>query len=325
MLVFLIAGVLYSADRSQDFLFYETEETAERMTGESDTTPEAAGEAGGGVAAISGSGQEPVGMDGDTASRKKDGSGNGQKPEDGVVSGTGERSDTVVREAGAGQIGAGQMASGGGDADPAVTGQPLMLHVHVCGAVKQTGVYLLAQDAIVEDAIKAAGGVTEDGAGDYLNLADALFDGEKIYVPFLKDLEHPYGVDPVTGKADSPDGMGTGAAGGSNSGQSGIKSTGGSAGSVTGKQDAGDDGSSDFTGNPGRDGASDSAGASGKVNINTAGKEQLMTLPGIGETRGEAIISYREEHGGFSSIEDIMKVSGIKEGAFSKIKDSITV
>ncbi len=63
----------------------------------------------------------------------------------------------------------------------------------------------------------------------------------------------------------------------------------------------------------------------GKVNLNTAGREQLMTLTGIGESRADDIIRYREEHGPFERIEDIMNVSGIKDGAFQKIKDSITV
>lgn len=62
-----------------------------------------------------------------------------------------------------------------------------------------------------------------------------------------------------------------------------------------------------------------------KVNINTATKEQLMVLKGIGESRAEDIIRYREEHGVFEKVEDIMKVSGIKEAAFLKIKDDITV
>ncbi len=64
---------------------------------------------------------------------------------------------------------------------------------------------------------------------------------------------------------------------------------------------------------------------SGKVNINTADKELLCTLPGIGNTRAESIIAYRENHGGFSHIEDIMKVSGIKENSFQKIKEYIVV
>ena len=50
-----------------------------------------------------------------------------------------------------------------------------------------------------------------------------------------------------------------------------------------------------------------------------------MTLPGIGEAKADSIIAYREKNGGFSSIEDIKKIEGIKEGVFSKIKDSIAV
>jgi competence protein ComEA len=50
-----------------------------------------------------------------------------------------------------------------------------------------------------------------------------------------------------------------------------------------------------------------------------------MTLPGIGEAKADAMISYRQEHGSFSSIEEIQNISGIKNAVFSKIKDRITV
>lgn len=63
----------------------------------------------------------------------------------------------------------------------------------------------------------------------------------------------------------------------------------------------------------------------GKVNINTADESGLTTLSGIGDTRAKAIIAYREENGPFATIEDIMNVSGIKEGTFEKIKDDIVV
>ena len=62
-----------------------------------------------------------------------------------------------------------------------------------------------------------------------------------------------------------------------------------------------------------------------KVNINTAGLEELMTLKGVGESRARAIIEYREQQGSFETPEDIMNISGIKEGVFSKIKDQIAV
>ena len=63
----------------------------------------------------------------------------------------------------------------------------------------------------------------------------------------------------------------------------------------------------------------------GKVNINTAGKDELMTLTGIGEAKAESILKYREENGKFESIEELMQIGGIKEGVFGKIKDDITV
>lgn len=63
----------------------------------------------------------------------------------------------------------------------------------------------------------------------------------------------------------------------------------------------------------------------GKVNLNTAGKEELMTLPGIGEAKAESIIRYREAHGHFQKPEDLMKIEGIKSGVFNKIKEQITV
>lgn len=62
-----------------------------------------------------------------------------------------------------------------------------------------------------------------------------------------------------------------------------------------------------------------------KVNINTASAQELTSLPGIGDSRALDIISYRTENGGFKSIEDIMKVSGIKTALFNRIKDKITV
>lgn len=60
------------------------------------------------------------------------------------------------------------------------------------------------------------------------------------------------------------------------------------------------------------------------VNINTATVAELTTVSGIGESRALAIIAYREKNGNFSSIEEIKKVDGIKDGLFSKIKDKIT-
>lgn len=61
------------------------------------------------------------------------------------------------------------------------------------------------------------------------------------------------------------------------------------------------------------------------VNINTAGKEELMTLPGIGESKAEAIISYREEHGDFKDIQELTNIAGIKTSVYEKIKELVRI
>lgn len=62
-----------------------------------------------------------------------------------------------------------------------------------------------------------------------------------------------------------------------------------------------------------------------KVNLNTAELSQLMTLPGIGESRARDILAYRSQHGSFQTIEEIMNINGIKSAVFDKIKDKIVV
>ena len=61
------------------------------------------------------------------------------------------------------------------------------------------------------------------------------------------------------------------------------------------------------------------------ININTAGEQALCTLPGIGSSKAQAIIRYREEHGSFKDIKEIMNVNGIGENLFAQIKDLICV
>lgn len=63
----------------------------------------------------------------------------------------------------------------------------------------------------------------------------------------------------------------------------------------------------------------------GKVNLNTASREELMTLTGIGEVKADSIIRYRETKGGFHSVEELKEVEGIKDGVFQKVKDQIKI
>ncbi len=198
--------------------------------------------------------------------------------------------------------GAGSMSGSGGEQEEIPS-----CYVHICGEVVRPGVYELPAGSRIFEAVEMAGGFTEAAAASYLNLAQEIADGMKIVVPSEAELEADGGI------------FAGGAAGGG--GQAG-----GPAGSSAGDPEGGLAGV--YTGGygvfPGGDSAP-SAAEDGRVNINTAGKEELMTLKGIGEARAEDIIRYREENGPFGTIEDIMKVSGIKEAAFNKIKDDITV
>ncbi|MDD3404104.1 MAG: helix-hairpin-helix domain-containing protein [Hespellia sp.] len=148
--------------------------------------------------------------------------------------------------------------------------------VYVCGAVNQPGVYTFEEGVRVYEVLERAGGLTDAAAGTYLNQAQAVADGEQIYVPTQEEVD--------TGKAAGPEN--------------------GNSQQISGAQ-----------GNAGSD----------KININTASREELMTLTGIGEAKAGSIITYREEQGGFQSIEELMQIEGIKEGVFNKIKDDITV
>lgn len=60
-----------------------------------------------------------------------------------------------------------------------------------------------------------------------------------------------------------------------------------------------------------------------KISINHATYEELMTLPGIGESKANSIIRYREENGSFQTLEDLKKIQGIKDGVYNKIVDCI--
>lgn len=164
----------------------------------------------------------------------------------------------------------------GGDGENG-TDEPGSICVHVCGRVVNPGVYVLSSGSRIYEAVEAAGGLCGDAAGEYLNQASQMEDGQQIYVPSMEEAAQ---------------------------GTAGMQKTGGSP----------------LQASPDGVGAED-----GKVNLNTAPKEQLMTLSGIGEAKAAAIIRYREEHGGFQKIEELKEVEGIKEGVFNKVKDQIRI
>ena len=162
------------------------------------------------------------------------------------------------------------------------------LVVHICGAVSAPGVYELPAGSRIIDAVEAGGGFLPEAEEACCNLAEEIVDGCQIYIMTKSESCADGQTEKKAGIQTSPD--------------SDMQTT-------------------------DRNVRSNSAPAleNGLVNLNTADIAALTTLPGIGESRAKAIISYREQHGAFAKIEDIMKISGIKQAAFSKIKDKITV
>lgn len=162
------------------------------------------------------------------------------------------------------------------------------LVVHICGAVSAPGVYELPAGSRIIDAVEAGGGFLPEAEEACCNLAEEIVDGCQIYIMTKTESCADGQTEKKAGIQTSPD--------------SNMQTT-------------------------DRNVRSNSATAleNGLVNLNTADVAALMTLPGIGESRAKAIISYREQHGAFAQIEDIMKISGIKQAVFSKIKDKITV
>lgn len=140
---------------------------------------------------------------------------------------------------------------------------PEVVVVHVCGEVKNPGVYTLKAGSRVFDAVEAAGGFTEEADEDDLNLAGTLCDGTKLYICSKEETRNRTETKAEAFEED------------------------------------------------------------GRVDLNTADRKTLMTLPGIGEAKAEAIISYREKNGPFSVPEDLMKISGIKAALYEKLRDLV--
>ena len=175
--------------------------------------------------------------------------------------------------------------------------------VYVCGAVNNSGVYELSDGSRIADAVEAAGGFSEDADTEYLNLAMVVSDGMKIQVPTVDETRQ-------LKDSESQD-LASGTSEGGEQGDHFVVTSEGEA-VDTNKTASSDSGSGVDNSN-------------GLVNINTATVEELCSLSGIGESRANAIITYREQNGPFQCIEDIMKVSGIKDKVFEQIKDRITV
>ncbi|RCX16918.1 competence protein ComEA [Anaerobacterium chartisolvens] len=166
------------------------------------------------------------------------------------------------------------------------------IKVYVVGCVKKAGVVTLRKGQIIDDAIIAAGGFTDEADMENINLAYRLEDNTMIKVLSKKDTEK-INEDIKSPAPKAP--LGT---------KPGVIITKDSGGAVV---------------NP----EGEKSKASAKININTADSAELDKLPGVGEKTAGDIISYREKNGSFKRPEDIMNVPGIGQSKFARMKDLI--
>lgn len=160
--------------------------------------------------------------------------------------------------------------------------------VDIKGEVTTPGVYELIKGSRVIDVINEAQGLTSNANTRYINLSKILEDGDAIVIYSNDEIENASKEEKIE---------------------------------VTTPCVCEDVNSACIENNINKENNQTSE----KININTATQEELTSLSGIGESKAKSIIKYREENGNFKSIEDIMKVSGISENLFAKIKENITV
>ena len=165
---------------------------------------------------------------------------------------------------------------------------PAAILVHVDGAVQRPGVYELPPGSRLGEAVEAAGGLRLGANSQVVNLAAKLKDGDKVVIP----LEGTPAVNLLPGDGEEKGGKGL-------------------TGNNQNQEPSGNDSSPAETLRP--------------VNINTATLDELQTLPGIGPTRAEQIVVYREANGGFDSIEELIDVPGIGQVTYNNLKEWITV
>ncbi len=166
------------------------------------------------------------------------------------------------------------------------------LKVDVKGAVKKPGVYELKLGTNVLDAITSAGGVTSKGVTTNVNLSKKLTDEMVIYIFTTQEIKERNAKNEIVCEIPKCECE------------------------TIEVQECPKVNESDKNDNT-------STEKSDKVSINTASKEELMTLKGIGEAKAQDIIDYREKNGPFKTLEDLMNVSGIGEAAFEKLKEQI--
>ena len=180
-------------------------------------------------------------------------------------------------------------------------------YVDVKGEVKNPGVYLVTEGDIVNDLIKKAGGLNKNAITKNINLSKKLSSEMIIYVYNKNEIssaDSSKTSECVCNEVDCTSCI--------------EKKCSVIVSDYIKEEPTENNTSTTETENT-------NSNTSTKVSINKATLEELMTLTGIGETKAKAIIEYREKNNGFTSVEDLLNVSGIGESTFAKIKENITL
>ena len=165
------------------------------------------------------------------------------------------------------------------------------IYVEVKGAVQNPGVYAMNEQDLINDAINLAGGFLDNAYTDNINLSKKVTDELVIFVYTEKEYQNSTYSNTTSSNNDYQI-------------DNALKNK---VSIIT------------------SDSTNSDTGTSSLININLASITELMTLPGIGETKANNIISYREENGFFKAIEEIKNVSGIGDATFDQFKALITV
>lgn len=174
-------------------------------------------------------------------------------------------------------------------ADAGTETGPVVLLVHVAGQVREPGVVEVDTGARVIDVVRQAGGFTAEADQSSLNLARPVLDGEQVWVG--RPGEEP----PASAGAAAP-----------------------GSGGAAGSQGGGGHG-------PGAGGPGGGGGGAGPLDLNQASQADLEELPGVGPVTAERILAWRETNGRFTSVEELLEVSGIGEKTLAQLADQVTV
>lgn len=149
------------------------------------------------------------------------------------------------------------------------------IYIHICGAIANPGVYNVDREARIIDLIELAGGLLSEAAGDYINQAQSVADGQRIYIPTKEEI-----IDLNLMEIMQDDN---------------------------------------------RISEKEQEKTSDLININEADAKELMKLPGIGQVKADSILEYRDTKGEFQTIEEVMNITGIKEGLFNQISSYLVI